>query len=79
VPEQHIHVEAGDALTLLPRFVTPDSSDLLVMGAVSRSCIRKALIGYTAETVLDETDCDVLIVKLKRRARPVLREAVLSP
>ena len=41
-----------------------NSADLLVMGAVSRSWFRKALIGYTAERVLDKTDCDLLIVKL---------------
>jgi universal stress protein E len=33
------------------------------MGAVSRSRLERLLIGNTAEHVLDELDCDVLIVK----------------
>jgi universal stress protein E len=33
------------------------------MGAVSRSALRRLLIGNTAERVLDELGCDVLIVK----------------
>jgi universal stress protein E len=69
VPESRVHVEMGDAAELLSQFIQRDSGDVLVMGAVSRSCIRKALIGYTAERVLDATECDVLIVKPPRAAR----------
>ena len=72
VPERHVHLETGDAAELLPRFIAPESGDLLVMGAVSRSCIKKALIGYTAERVLDATDCDVLIVKPPRAVKPAI-------
>jgi len=62
-PEGQVHVEIGDPAVLLPRFVHGESSDLLVMGAVARSRIRRTLIGYTAERVLDATDCDLLIVR----------------
>ncbi|MEO1576425.1 MAG: universal stress protein, partial [Pseudomonadota bacterium] len=37
--------------------------DLVVMGAVSRSVLRNALIGNTAEKVLDRLDADTLIIK----------------
>ena len=63
VAEQRVHIEPGDPAVLLPRFVSDTPTDLLVMGAISRSWFRKALIGYTAEKVLDATDCDLLIVK----------------
>jgi universal stress protein E len=38
-------------------------SGIVVMGAVSRSGIKRLLIGNTAERILDELGCDVLVVK----------------
>jgi len=38
-------------------------SALVVMGAVSRSGIKSLLIGNTAERILDELPCDILVVK----------------
>jgi universal stress protein E len=64
VPKQRVHIATGDPAVLLPELAAGSGNDLLVMGAVSRSWLKKALIGYTAERVLDRTDCDVLIVKL---------------
>ena len=36
---------------------------IVVMGAVSRSGLKRLLIGNTAERILDELRCDVLMVK----------------
>jgi hypothetical protein len=33
------------------------------MGAVSRSALKRAFIGHTAERVIDAVHCDVVIVK----------------
>jgi universal stress protein E len=38
-------------------------SAIVVMGAVSRSALKRLLVGSTAERVLDQLACDVLIVK----------------
>ena len=38
-------------------------SAIVVMGAVSRSGIKRAFIGNTAERILDQLACDVLVVK----------------
>jgi universal stress protein E len=38
-------------------------SDVVVMGAISRSGVKGLLIGNTAERLLDELPCDLLIVK----------------
>jgi universal stress protein E len=38
-------------------------SALVVMGAVSRSGLKNVLIGNTAERILDELACDILVVK----------------
>jgi universal stress protein E len=39
---------------------------IVVMGAISRSGLKRLIIGNTAERVLDFLECDVLIVKPKR-------------
>jgi nucleotide-binding universal stress UspA family protein len=41
-------------------------SDIVVMGAVSRSGLRRWILGNTAEGVLDHLSCDLLIVKPPR-------------
>ena len=38
-------------------------SAIVVMGAMSRSGIKRLLIGNTAERILDDLSCDILIVK----------------
>ena len=56
-------VLAGDAATELPAIVKRWNGNLLVMGAVSRSALKRAFIGHTAERIIDAVHCDVLIVK----------------
>lgn len=48
-------------------------SSIVVMGAVSRRGVKRLLIGNTAERVLDELACDVLVVKPQRFANRVPR------
>ena len=36
---------------------------VVVMGAISRSAIDRVFVGSTAERLLDELVCDVLVVK----------------
>lgn len=50
-------VEAIQAVARLVR------SDLVVMGAISRSGFKRVFIGNTAESLLDALRCDLLIVK----------------
>ncbi len=38
-------------------------SDIVVMGAISRTGIKRFLIGNTAERIIDDLSCDVLVVK----------------
>ncbi|HET9473204.1 MAG TPA: universal stress protein [Steroidobacteraceae bacterium] len=56
-----------------PEFAIPHvakklGADLVVMGAVSRSGLKRVFIGNTAERVLDDLPCDVLVVKPARPA-----------
>lgn len=57
------HLVMGDVPSELDAAVRRLRAHLVVMGAVSRSALGRLLIGSTAERVLDELACDVLIVK----------------
>jgi universal stress protein E len=63
LPEDTVQVIEGDAAELLPLVARRQSAHILALGAVSRSRVGRAVIGHTAERVLDELECDVLIVK----------------
>ena len=64
-------VASGDAGIELPAFTKRWGANLLVMGAVSRSALKRVFIGHTAERVIDATHCDVLIVKPRSFKTPV--------
>ncbi|MFZ2290611.1 MAG: universal stress protein [Halopseudomonas yangmingensis] len=57
------HLLQGYPEEVIPEFIKQQDINLLVMGAVSRSRLDSALIGHTAERLLDEADCDVLVIK----------------
>jgi len=73
VREDCVEVFEGDAAELLPLVVRSHSAHILVLGVVSRSRIGRALIGHTAERILDALECDVLIVKPPGFQTPVSR------
>jgi universal stress protein E len=47
----------------LPRLAKKMRADVVIMGAVSRTGLKRLFIGNTAERVIDAIDADVLIVK----------------
>jgi universal stress protein E len=57
----------------IPETAREVGADIVVMGAVSRSGLRRVFIGNTAERVLNQLRCDVLVVKPRRFARRVSR------
>jgi universal stress protein E len=59
----HRHLLQGYPEEVIPPFLEERGLGLLVMGAVSRSRLDTALIGHTAERLLDDVPCDVLIIK----------------
>ena len=60
-----IAMEPGDARQQIPAAAERNGAGLVVMGAVSRSRMKKLLVGSTAEAVLDGLDCDVLLIRGK--------------
>lgn len=67
----HTHLRRGDPSIALPDIVRTVRPQMLVMGAISRSALKRFLIGSTAERVLDEVGCDLLVVK--SHSRPARR------
>ena len=57
------HLVARHAVDAIPETAAKLRSDIVVMGAVSRSGLKRLLIGNTAERILDALPCDVLVVK----------------
>lgn len=63
IPEDHVHLVAGDTSEALEELVMQLEIDVVVAGAVSRARIERLLIGSTAEAILDDAHCDVVVVK----------------
>jgi universal stress protein E len=53
----------GDPAIELPALARSMRAGLVVMGAISRSRLKRIFIGSTAEHVLDSLHCDLLVVK----------------
>jgi universal stress protein E len=60
------HLVCGDPAIELPRIARSVRAGLVVMGAMSRSGLKRIFIGNTAEQVLDGLQCDVLVVKPRK-------------
>ena len=75
IPRQRVHVLPGPPAEALSRFADRQIPDIIVMGAIARSRLRRALIGHTAERVLDSLDCDLLIVKPPGFQTPVSHQS----
>jgi universal stress protein E len=63
IPPSRRHLRVGVTARELAACATRIRATLVVMGAVSRSRLERLFVGSTAEHVLDELACDVLIVK----------------
>ncbi|HUL46226.1 MAG TPA: universal stress protein [Steroidobacteraceae bacterium] len=63
VPRARRHVHMGDVAGELAAATRDTRAGVVVMGAVSRSALKRLFIGNAAERVLDDLECDVLIVK----------------
>jgi universal stress protein E len=63
IPRARRHVIDRDPLTGISAIARKVGADVVVMGAVSRSGLKRLFIGNTAERVLNTLPCDVLVVK----------------
>jgi universal stress protein E len=63
VPLANIHVPLGSPADTIQQDAESLNIDIVVMGAISRTALKRILIGSTAERTLDRLPCDVLVVK----------------
>jgi nucleotide-binding universal stress UspA family protein len=63
IPDAQLHVEEGPADALIPRVCQRLKAVVTVIGTVARTGFSGALMGNTAEVVLDTLESDVLVLK----------------
>ena len=63
IRKNHQHLIGRHPADAIAQVATDIKSSIVVMGAISRSGIKRLFFGNTAERVLDMLDCDVLVVK----------------
>lgn len=73
IPKAQRHIVGRHPADAIAQTAREIHSSIVVMGAVSRSGLKRLLIGNTAERALDLLACDVLIVKPAQFANRVPR------
>ncbi len=63
IDEQYMHIKEGPADILIPNMASELDAVVTVIGTVARTGLSGALIGNTAEVVLDAVETDVLVLK----------------
>ena len=63
IPVENAHLVAGVTALQLPALAEGLRATVVVMGAVSRTKLKRLFIGSTAERTLEQLPCDLLVVK----------------
>lgn len=63
IPQARRHFVDGDPCRVIVDVSRKVASDIVVLGAISRSGVKKAFIGNTAERLIDDLRSDLLVVK----------------
>jgi universal stress protein E len=71
VPQARQHLVDREPQVAIPHVARKIGAHLVVMGAVSRSGLKRVFIGNTAEKVLGSLPCDVLVIKPTRSRRRI--------
>jgi universal stress protein E len=82
IPPKHRHLIGRHPIDAIEEVADEIGSSIVVMGAIARSGLKRLFIGNTAERVLDQLPCDVLIVKpsqFRSRVRHAPRGARIVP
>lgn len=63
IPQDDVHLSKGDLVPCLIEHLNSVNANLLVIGALSRNVLERAIVGNTAEKILEDCPCDVLVLK----------------
>lgn len=59
----NIHLSQGELVPSIISYLEKSDANLLVIGSLSRNAIERAIIGNTAEKLLENCPCDILVAK----------------
>ena len=79
LPARRRHLRAGNAAAEITAVAAKIEAGVVVMGAVSRSGLKRLFVGSTAERMIDHLNCDVLVLKPAGFRSPVPRRASHRP
>jgi universal stress protein E len=63
IPEDCMHLREGEPWQVIRDLSTDINADLVVLGTVQRSGLKRVMMGATAESILAELRCDILVLK----------------
>lgn len=61
--KENIHLQAGSPELVIPQIAAEIDAAVCVIGTVARTGISGVLIGNTAESILDDLTCDILVIR----------------
>jgi len=65
IAKPNIKLSMGELAPNLIEYLTECGANMLVIGALSRSILERAIVGDTAQEILEGCPCDVLVMKQK--------------
>jgi universal stress protein E len=77
-----VHVVHGSVAENLPEFARKLPAQILAIGIISRRWMKRLVIGDTAETIIRDVSCDLLLIKpdsFRLRLGRARKEAVVLP
>uniref|UniRef100_A0A486XRR5 Universal stress protein E n=1 Tax=Rheinheimera sp. BAL341 TaxID=1708203 RepID=A0A486XRR5_9GAMM len=74
IAASHYHVQEGMPEDVLPGMAKQLDAEIVIIGTIGRTGLSAAIIGNTAEHVIDRLDCDVLAVKPANFVSPLQKD-----
>lgn len=63
IADEALELSCGELISSLTNCVLKSRANVLVLGALSRNILERAIVGNTAEKILEDCPCDVLVLK----------------
>lgn len=76
VDVQNVRIDEGRIEDRFAELMRSQGADIVALGAVNRSVLKRVVIGHTAERLLNVLDCDLLITKVPGFRTPVRENSV---
>lgn len=67
IAKTNIELSHGEIIPNLVSYLKTVKANILVIGALSRNVLERAIVGNTAEKILEDCPCDVLVIKPTRK------------